>query len=55
MKGDNKSEKFFKVLFERIKSAQQEIKSTMSVNMNDLSSSETHETGGNLTTKGKLW
>lgn len=49
MKGDNKSEKFFKVLFERIKSAQQEIKSTMSVNMNDLSSSETHETGGNLT------
>ncbi|XP_056413537.1 inositol 1,4,5-trisphosphate receptor type 3 isoform X2 [Hyla sarda] len=52
MKGDNKSEKFFKVLFERIKSAQQEIKSTMSVNMNDLGSNETPEVGGNLTTKG---
>ncbi|KAM4046679.1 inositol 1,4,5-trisphosphate-gated calcium channel ITPR3 isoform 2-T2 [Anomaloglossus baeobatrachus] len=52
MKGDNKSEKFFKVLFERIKSAQQEIKSTMSVNMNDLGSNEAHETGENLTTKG---
>ncbi|KAG9471555.1 hypothetical protein GDO78_014283 [Eleutherodactylus coqui] len=52
MKGDNKSEKFFKVLFERIKSAQQEIKSTMSVNMNDLGSNETHEMGGNLTSKG---
>ncbi|KAG8588891.1 hypothetical protein GDO81_006140 [Engystomops pustulosus] len=52
MKGDNKSEKFFKVLFERIKSAQQEIKSTMSVNMNDLGSNETHEAGENLTTKG---
>ncbi|XP_063309193.1 inositol 1,4,5-trisphosphate receptor type 3 isoform X1 [Pelobates fuscus] len=43
MKGDNKSEKFFKVLNERIKSAQQEIKSTMSVNMSDLGSSETNE------------
>uniref|UniRef100_A0A8C5P7S0 Inositol 1,4,5-trisphosphate receptor n=1 Tax=Leptobrachium leishanense TaxID=445787 RepID=A0A8C5P7S0_9ANUR len=40
MKGDNKSEKFFKVLNERIKSAQQEIKSTMSVNMSDLGASE---------------
>ncbi|CAJ0920369.1 unnamed protein product [Ranitomeya imitator] len=52
MKGDNKSEKFFKVLFERIKSAQQEIKSTMSVNMNDLGSNETNETDENLPTKG---
>ncbi|XP_030076286.1 inositol 1,4,5-trisphosphate-gated calcium channel ITPR3 isoform X1 [Microcaecilia unicolor] len=43
MKGDNKSEKFFKVLHDRIKSAQQEIKSTVSVNMNDLGSKSREE------------
>uniref|UniRef100_UPI00398F4F09 inositol 1,4,5-trisphosphate-gated calcium channel ITPR3 isoform X3 n=1 Tax=Pristiophorus japonicus TaxID=55135 RepID=UPI00398F4F09 len=36
MTGDNKSEKFFKVLHQRMKIAQQEIKANVSVNMNDL-------------------
>uniref|UniRef100_A0A8C5LVY6 Inositol 1,4,5-trisphosphate receptor n=1 Tax=Leptobrachium leishanense TaxID=445787 RepID=A0A8C5LVY6_9ANUR len=52
MKGDNKSEKFFKVLNERIKSAQQEIKSTMSVNMSDLGASEAIENHMELSPKG---
>lgn len=54
LKGDNKSEKFFKVLNERIKCAQQEIKSTMSVNMNDLGAGDVQEPATNLTSKGKL-
>ncbi|KAM9292317.1 inositol 1,4,5-trisphosphate-gated calcium channel ITPR3 isoform 2-T2 [Gastrophryne carolinensis] len=53
MKGDNKSEKFFKVLNERIKCAQQEIKSTMSVNMSDLGISDPQEADGNLASKGR--
>ncbi|XP_077337534.1 inositol 1,4,5-trisphosphate-gated calcium channel ITPR3 isoform X3 [Lithobates pipiens] len=52
LKGDNKSEKFFKVLNERIKCAQQEIKSTMSVNMNDLGAGDVQEPATNLTSKG---
>ncbi|KAM5180265.1 inositol 1,4,5-trisphosphate-gated calcium channel ITPR3 [Mantella aurantiaca] len=51
LKGDNKSEKFFKVLNERIKSAQQEIKSTMSVNMSDLGAGDSQEPAGTLTSK----
>uniref|UniRef100_A0AAR2JW61 Inositol 1,4,5-trisphosphate receptor n=1 Tax=Pygocentrus nattereri TaxID=42514 RepID=A0AAR2JW61_PYGNA len=35
---DNKSEKFFKVFYERMKLAQQEIKATMTVNTSDLGS-----------------
>uniref|UniRef100_A0A4W3GFZ5 Inositol 1,4,5-trisphosphate receptor n=1 Tax=Callorhinchus milii TaxID=7868 RepID=A0A4W3GFZ5_CALMI len=38
MTGDNKSEKFFKVLHDRMKIAQQEIKATVLVNVNDLGS-----------------
>uniref|UniRef100_A0A5F8H3V7 Inositol 1,4,5-trisphosphate receptor n=1 Tax=Monodelphis domestica TaxID=13616 RepID=A0A5F8H3V7_MONDO len=38
MTGDKKSEKFFKVLHDRMKRAQQETKSTVTVNMNDLGS-----------------
>uniref|UniRef100_A0A673C5V2 Inositol 1,4,5-trisphosphate receptor n=1 Tax=Sphaeramia orbicularis TaxID=375764 RepID=A0A673C5V2_9TELE len=34
--GDNKSEKFFKVFYERMKLAQQEIKATVTVNTSDL-------------------
>lgn len=33
---DNKSEKFFKVFYERMKLAQQEIKATVTVNTSDL-------------------
>ncbi|XP_038676821.1 inositol 1,4,5-trisphosphate receptor type 3 isoform X2 [Scyliorhinus canicula] len=36
MTADNKSEKFFKVLNQRMKGAQQEIKANVSVNMNEL-------------------
>lgn len=36
--GDNKSEKFFKVFYERMKLAQQEIKATVTVNTSDLGS-----------------
>ncbi|XP_028925641.1 inositol 1,4,5-trisphosphate receptor type 3 [Ornithorhynchus anatinus] len=38
MMSDKKSERFFKVLHERMKRAQQETKSTVSVNMSDLGS-----------------
>ncbi|XP_032898387.1 inositol 1,4,5-trisphosphate receptor type 3 [Amblyraja radiata] len=44
MTGDRKSEKFFKVLNNRIKTAQQEIKATVSVNMNDQGSKITKDT-----------
>ena len=36
MMGDNKSEKFFKVLNDRMKNAQQEIKATVSVNVGEM-------------------
>lgn len=36
MTSDKKSEKFFKVLHDRMKKAQQETKSTVSVNMSDI-------------------
>lgn len=35
--GDNKSEKFFKVLNDRMKNAQLDIKSTISVNVGEMS------------------
>ncbi|TNN41329.1 Inositol 1,4,5-trisphosphate receptor type 1 [Liparis tanakae] len=41
--GDNKSEKFFKVFYERMKLAQQEIKATVSVNTSDLGSKKKDE------------
>uniref|UniRef100_A0A8C9YB61 Inositol 1,4,5-trisphosphate receptor n=1 Tax=Sander lucioperca TaxID=283035 RepID=A0A8C9YB61_SANLU len=47
--GDNKSEKFFKVFYERMKLAQQEIKATVTVNTSDLGSKKKDEessTGG---------
>uniref|UniRef100_UPI003AAF5821 inositol 1,4,5-trisphosphate-gated calcium channel ITPR3-like n=1 Tax=Centroberyx gerrardi TaxID=166262 RepID=UPI003AAF5821 len=37
MMGDNKSEKFFKVLHERMKEAQMDIKATVSVNVGEMS------------------
>uniref|UniRef100_A0AAR2L927 Inositol 1,4,5-trisphosphate receptor n=1 Tax=Pygocentrus nattereri TaxID=42514 RepID=A0AAR2L927_PYGNA len=40
---DNKSEKFFKVFYERMKLAQQEIKATMTVNTSDLGSKRKDE------------
>lgn len=36
MMGDNKSEKFFKVLDDRMKEAQTDIKATVSVNVNEM-------------------
>ncbi|XP_030632117.1 inositol 1,4,5-trisphosphate receptor type 1 [Chanos chanos] len=41
--GDNKSEKFFKVFYERMKLAQQEIKATVTVNTSDLGSKRKDE------------
>lgn len=38
MTSDKKSERFFKVLHDRMKRAQQETKSTVAVNMSDLGS-----------------
>ncbi|XP_035376069.1 inositol 1,4,5-trisphosphate receptor type 1 isoform X3 [Electrophorus electricus] len=43
---DNKSEKFFKVFYERMKLAQQEIKATVTVNTSDLSSKRKDEDAG---------
>ncbi|XP_053725240.1 inositol 1,4,5-trisphosphate receptor type 1 isoform X1 [Synchiropus splendidus] len=40
---DNKSEKFFKVFYERMKLAQQEIKATVTVNTSDLGSKKKDE------------
>ncbi|KAL4645836.1 inositol 1,4,5-trisphosphate receptor type 3 isoform X6 [Arapaima gigas] len=37
MMGDNKSEKFFKVLHDRMKNAQQDVKATVSVNVGEMS------------------
>ncbi|KFO23129.1 Inositol 1,4,5-trisphosphate receptor type 3 [Fukomys damarensis] len=55
MTSDKKSERFFKVLHDRMKRAQQETKSTVAVNMNDLGSQprEDHELA-NPTTKGHM-
>jgi len=39
----DKSEKFFKVFYERMKLAQQEIKATVSVNTSDLGSKKDEE------------
>lgn len=36
MMGDNKSEKFFKVLHDRMKEAQTDIKATVSVNVGEM-------------------
>lgn len=36
MMGDNKSEKFFKVLHDRMKEAQADIKATVSVNVGEM-------------------
>lgn len=41
--GDKKSEKFFKVFYERMKLAQQEIKATVTVNTSDLGSKRKDE------------
>lgn len=41
--GDNKSEKFFKVFYERMKLAQQEIKATVTVNTSDLGNKKKDE------------
>uniref|UniRef100_A0A671SN67 Inositol 1,4,5-trisphosphate receptor n=1 Tax=Sinocyclocheilus anshuiensis TaxID=1608454 RepID=A0A671SN67_9TELE len=41
--GDSKSEKFFKVFYERMKLAQQEIKATVTVNTSDLGSKHKDE------------
>uniref|UniRef100_A0A8C0S3T7 Inositol 1,4,5-trisphosphate receptor n=1 Tax=Canis lupus familiaris TaxID=9615 RepID=A0A8C0S3T7_CANLF len=55
MMTDKKSERFFKVLHDRMKRAQQETKSTVAVNMNDLGSQprEDREPAG-PTTKGRV-
>lgn len=41
--GENKSEMFFKVFYERMKLAQQEIKATVTVNTSDLGSKKKDE------------
>uniref|UniRef100_A0A3B4D8X1 Inositol 1,4,5-trisphosphate receptor n=1 Tax=Pygocentrus nattereri TaxID=42514 RepID=A0A3B4D8X1_PYGNA len=43
MMGDNKSEKFFKVLNDRIKNAQMDIKATISVNVGEMSNKKSEE------------
>ncbi|XP_078225099.1 inositol 1,4,5-trisphosphate-gated calcium channel ITPR3 isoform X1 [Callithrix jacchus] len=55
MMSDKKSERFFKVLHDRMKRAQQETKSTVAVNMNDLGS-QPHEDRepADPTTKGRM-
>ncbi|XP_034379947.1 inositol 1,4,5-trisphosphate-gated calcium channel ITPR3 isoform X2 [Arvicanthis niloticus] len=55
MTSDKKSERFFKVLHDRMKRAQQETKSTVAVNMSDLGSQphEDREPAG-PTTKGRV-
>lgn len=56
MTSDKKSERFFKVLHDRMKRAQQETKSTVAVNMSDLGS-QPHEDRepADPTTKGQGW
>lgn len=41
MMGDNKSEKFFKVLNDRMKEAQTDIKATVSVNVGEMTQTGT--------------
>lgn len=54
MTSDKKSERFFKVLHDRMKRAQQETKSTVAVNMNDLGSQPPEDREpANSTTKGQ--
>ena len=61
MMGDNKSEKFFKVLNERMKEAQQDIKATVSVNVGEMSNkaneggAETGEEAGAITSTREVW
>uniref|UniRef100_A0A0F7ZAC3 Inositol 1,4,5-trisphosphate receptor n=1 Tax=Crotalus adamanteus TaxID=8729 RepID=A0A0F7ZAC3_CROAD len=57
MTSDKKSEKFFKVVHDRMKKAQQEVKSTVTVNMNDIGNkpredkdSPDHNSKGRVTT-----
>lgn len=56
MTSDKKSERFFKVLHDRMKRAQQETKSTVAVNMSDLGS-QPHEDRepADPTAKGQDW
>lgn len=54
MTSDKKSERFFKVLHDRMKRAQQETKSTVAVNMNDLGSQPPEDREpADSTTKGQ--
>lgn len=50
---DNKSEKFFKVFYERMKLAQQEIKATVTVNTSDLGSKRKDEDTNDKETPAK--
>lgn len=50
--GDNKSEKFFKVIYERMKLAQQEIKATVTVNTSDLGNKKKDEDSSDKDTQG---
>ncbi|XP_036879707.2 inositol 1,4,5-trisphosphate-gated calcium channel ITPR3 isoform X2 [Manis javanica] len=55
MMSDKKSERFFKVLHDRMKRAQQETKSTVAVNMNDLGSQPQEDREpADSTTKGRV-
>uniref|UniRef100_M3XTN5 Inositol 1,4,5-trisphosphate receptor n=1 Tax=Mustela putorius furo TaxID=9669 RepID=M3XTN5_MUSPF len=55
MTSDKKSERFFKVLHDRMKRAQQETKSTVAVNMNDLGSQPREDREpADPTTKGRV-
>ncbi|XP_027976349.1 inositol 1,4,5-trisphosphate receptor type 3 isoform X2 [Zalophus californianus] len=55
MTSDKKSERFFKVLHDRMKRAQQETKSTVAVNMNDLGSQPREDReAADPTTKGRV-
>ncbi|ELW69529.1 Inositol 1,4,5-trisphosphate receptor type 3 [Tupaia chinensis] len=55
MMSDKKSERFFKVLHDRMKRAQQETKSTVAVNMNDLGSQPREDREPvDPTTKGRV-
>lgn len=51
MMGDNKSEKFFKVLHDRMKEAQNDIKATVSVNVGEMSNKANEKEMEN----GKIW
>lgn len=56
MTSDKKSERFFKVLHDRMKRAQQETKSTVAVNMSDLGGQPPEDREpADPTTKGLGW